>query len=140
MYLSTVPFKILLESSEIFIYILLLLRERFAKRTWETPIPEEYKLTDSDVDAFVKSMMPVAMTAMFSTLGVRTASQALQHLASMRPSLVIPSVLDKVSSMLEPYKLNATLSCMEAIARPMAQGSRNVNEGMNFASRPDFLI
>ena len=115
-------------------------KERFAKRTWETPIPEEYKLTDSDVDAFVKSMMPVAMTAMFSTLGVRTASQALQHLASMRPSLVIPSVLDKVSSMLEPYKLNATLSCMEAIARPMAQGSRNVNEGYTYPEGPTHIL
>lgn len=80
-------------------------------------------------------MMPVVMTAV-SGLGVNEASQGLQHLAAMRPSLVISDVLEKISSTLEslttdPYKLNATLSCMEAIARPMAQGSRNVNEGIN---------
>ncbi|XP_076235371.1 proteasome activator complex subunit 4A [Calliopsis andreniformis] len=120
-------------------------KERFAKPTWETPVPEEYKLTDSDIDAFVKSMMPVAMTAMFSKLGVHDASQALQHLATMRPSLVIPVVLEKVSSTLdslttEPYKLNATLNCMKAIARPMAQGSRNVNIGYTYPEGPTHIL
>lgn len=115
-------------------------RERYAKPTWETRIPEEYKLTDSDVDAFVKSMLPVTMAAMFNKLSVTDASYALQYLATMRPNLVIPYVLDRVSSILdmssvtiESHKLIATLNCMEAIARPMAEGSKNVNEGMNYS-------
>ncbi|XP_054011040.1 proteasome activator complex subunit 4B-like isoform X2 [Hylaeus anthracinus] len=120
-------------------------KERYAKQTWETPVPEESKLTDSDIDAFVKSMMPVTMTAMASKLCVSDASQALQHLATMRPSLVIPDVLERVSSTLdslttEPYKLNATLSYMAAIARPMAEGSRNINKGYTYPEGPTHIL
>ncbi|XP_043255483.1 proteasome activator complex subunit 4A-like isoform X1 [Colletes gigas] len=120
-------------------------KERHAKQTWETPVPDEYKLTDSDIDAFVKSMMPITMTAMFSKLCVNSASRALQHLASIRPSLVIPDVLERVSSTLdsltaEPYKLNATLSYMAAIARPMAEGARNINEGYTYPEGPTHIL
>lgn len=113
-------------------------RERHAEPTWETPIPEKYKLTDSHVDAFVKSMLPVTMASMFNKLCANHASQALQYLATMRPNLVIPYILDKVFSTLdllsiEPYKLIATLNCMEAVARPMAEGYRNLNSGVDYA-------
>lgn len=109
-------------------------RERYAKPTWETPISDSHKLTDSDIDAFVKSMMPVAMTAMFSKFGVNDACQALQHLATMRPNLVIPNMLERMYSTLdsltEPHKLTASMICMVAVARPMVQGSRNINKGI----------
>lgn len=113
-------------------------RERYAEPTWETPIPEEYKLTDSHVDAFVKSMLPVTMASMFNKLSVNHASQALQHLATMRPNLVIPYILNKVSCTLDSlsidsYKLIATLNCMEAVARPMAEGYKNANTGVDYA-------
>lgn len=80
--------------------------------------------------------MPVTMAAMFNKLTVHDASQTLQYLATMRPNLVIPYVLDRVSFTLdsltaESYKLIATFNCMEAIARPMAEGSKNVSEGVN---------
>ncbi|PBC33887.1 Proteasome activator complex subunit [Apis cerana cerana] len=126
-------------------FITRLHKERYAKRTWETPIPEEYKLTDNDVNAFVKSMMPVTMVAMFNKLSVNDASQALQYLATMRPNLVIPYVLDRVSSTLdslttESYKLIATLSCMDAIARPMAEGSKNVNKDYTYPEGPRHIL
>lgn len=108
-------------------------RERYAKPTWETPIPDNYKLTDDDIDAFVKSMLPVAMTAMFSKFGVNDACHALQHLATMRPNLVIPDMLERMystfDSLTEPHKLTASMICMVAVARPMVQGPRNINEG-----------
>lgn len=108
-------------------------RERYAKPTWETPIPDNYKLTDSDVDAFVKSMLPVAMTAMFNKFCINDASQALQYLATMRPSLVIPDMLERMQStfdsLTEPHKLTASMICMVAVARPMVQGPRNINKG-----------
>ncbi|CAK9822685.1 Proteasome activator complex subunit 4 [Anthophora retusa] len=128
-----------------FCFITRLHRERYAKPTWETPIPEEYKLTDNDVDAFVKSMMPVTMTAVFNKLCVNDASQVLQYLATMRPSLVIPYVLEKVSSTLdslttESHKLISTLNCMEAIARPMAEGSKNVNKDYVYPEGPTHIL
>lgn len=78
------------------------------------------------------------MTAIFNKLNVNDAALTLHYLATMRPNLVIPHVMDKVSSTLdslstESYKLIATLSCMEAIARPMAEGSGNINTGMGCA-------
>jgi len=108
-------------------------RERYAKKTWETPIPDNYKLTDNDVDAFVKSMLPVAMTAMFNKFGVNDACHALQYLATMRPNLVIPDMLERMystfDSLTEPHKLTASMICMVAVARPMVQGSKNKNTG-----------
>lgn len=76
------------------------------------------------------------MTATFCKTGFSNSSQILQHLATMRPSLVIPEVLNKISTVLdslttESYKLYTSLSYMEAIAGPMTEGSRNVNKGIN---------
>ncbi|XP_076166569.1 proteasome activator complex subunit 4 isoform X2 [Ptiloglossa arizonensis] len=126
-------------------FVARLRKERYGKQTWETPVPEEYKLTDSDVDAFVKSMMPVTMTAMLSKLCVCDSSQALQHLVTMRPSLIIPDVLERVSLTLdslttEPYQLSARLSHMAAIARPMAEGSRNINKGYTYPEGPTHIL
>ncbi|XP_060826320.1 proteasome activator complex subunit 4-like isoform X1 [Bombus pascuorum] len=128
-----------------FYFITRLHKERYAEPTWETPIPEEYKLTDNHVDAFVKSMLPVTMASIFNKLSVNHASQALQYLATMRPNLVIPYVLDRVSSTLdsltiESYKLIATLNCMEAIARPMAEGSKNVNTDYTYPEGPRHIL
>nr|XP_033324313.1 proteasome activator complex subunit 4A-like [Megalopta genalis] len=126
-------------------FIRRLRRERYPKPTWETPVPDEYKLTDSDVDAFVKSMMPVAMTAMFSKTGFSNVSEILYHLASMRPSLVIHDVLENVSPVLgslttESYKLYTSLSYLEAIAGPMVEGSRNVNKGYTYPEGPTHVL
>lgn len=79
-------------------------------------------------------MLPVAMTAMFSKFGVNDACHALQYLATMRPNLVIPDMLERMystfDSLTEPHKLTASMICMVAVARPMVQGSRNINTGM----------
>ncbi|XP_012271997.1 proteasome activator complex subunit 4 isoform X2 [Orussus abietinus] len=119
-------------------------KERYGKPTWETPVPDTHKLTDDDVDAFVKCVTPVAMTAMFSKTGVNDACHALQYLATMRPSLVIPDVLERMYSTLdsltEPHKLTAVMICMVAVARPMVQGSRNVNKGYTYPEGPSHVL
>ncbi|EFN87710.1 proteasome activator complex subunit 4B [Harpegnathos saltator] len=125
-------------------FIVRLHKERYDKPTWETPIPDNYKLTDNDVDAFVKSMLPLAMTAMFSKFGVNDACHALQHLAAMRPNLVIPDMLERMystfDSLTEPHKLTASMICMVAVARPMVQGSRNVNKGYTYPEGPTHVL
>ncbi|CAL7949711.1 unnamed protein product [Xylocopa violacea] len=128
-----------------FNFITRLHKERYAKPTWETPIPEKYKLTDSDVDAFVKSMLPVTMAAILNKECVDEAAQTLQYLATMRPNLVISYVMDRVSSTLdslttESHKLIATLNCMKAIARPMAEGSKNVNTDYTYPEGPTHIL
>ncbi|XP_011874622.1 PREDICTED: proteasome activator complex subunit 4-like [Vollenhovia emeryi] len=118
--------------------------ERYVKKTWETPIPDNYKLTDSDVDAFVKCMLPVTMTAMFNMSCIKDTHQALQYLATMRPSLVIPDVFKRMQSAFDsptqPHKLTASIICMEAVARPMVQGSRNINKGYVYSEGPTHVV
>lgn len=125
-------------------FIIRLNVERYAKLTWEKPIPDNYKLTDSDVDAFVKSILPVAMTAMFNKFCVNDACQALQQLATMRPNLVIPDMLERMQStfdsLTEPHKLTASMICMVAVARPMVQGSRNINKGYGYSEGPVHVL
>ncbi|XP_017877825.1 proteasome activator complex subunit 4A-like [Ceratina calcarata] len=126
-------------------FITRLYKERYAEPTWETPVPEEYKLTESDVDAFVKCMLPVTMIAIFNKMSVIDATETLQNLATMRPNLVIPYVLDRVSYTLdsattESHKLIATLNCMQAIARPLARGFRIVNQEYCYAEGPTHIV
>lgn len=85
------------------------------------------------MDRFVLSIKPVAMAAMFGKLGGIDAGQALQYLATMRPNMIIPDVLERFYSVLdsltEPHKLTASMNCVIAVARPLVQGSRNYNTG-----------
>lgn len=77
-------------------------------------------------------MMPVVVTAMF---GSNEICYALQYLANIRPNLVIPTLLERMystfDSLTEPHKLTASMISMTAVVRPMVQGSRNINKGMD---------
>ncbi|XP_012536547.2 proteasome activator complex subunit 4B isoform X1 [Monomorium pharaonis] len=125
-------------------FITRLHRERYAKPSWETPIPDKNKLNNSDVDAFVMNILPVAMTAMFNKFCINDACQALQYLATMRPSLVIPDMLERMQStfdsLTEPHKLTASMICMASVARPMVQGSRNINKDYAYSEGPMHVV
>ncbi|XP_034942579.1 proteasome activator complex subunit 4-like [Chelonus insularis] len=118
--------------------------ERFKKRTWKEPIPDSHKLTDADIDAFVKCMMPVAMTAMFSHTSVTMTCTVLRLLATIRPNMVIPCVLERLYSTLdsvtEPHKLTAAMMTVTAVARPMVQGRRNINKNYTYNEGPSRVI
>ncbi|XP_021936150.1 proteasome activator complex subunit 4B-like isoform X2 [Zootermopsis nevadensis] len=109
-----------------FYFVQRLHTERYKKLTWETPIPDSHRLTEEDITNFVESIKPVAMQAMFSKMGLVEVSQALQHLATLRPAIIIPQIIDRMYSSLEvltePHKLTAAMQCMVAVARPMVQG------------------
>lgn len=70
-------------------------RERFPKNSWETPIPEESKLKDEELTAFVECLKPAVMLAVFNKGGSFDAAGALQNLALIRPDIVLPALLDK---------------------------------------------
>lgn len=57
------------------------------------------RLTDDDITRFVKSISPVVFTAMFSKIGSTDSAAALHNLASLRPELVIPPLLEKSVSL-----------------------------------------
>jgi Proteasome-substrate-size regulator, mid region len=75
-------------------------RERIKKRKWEPLIPESSKLTDEDVQKFVEIMQPITIQAMFSKTGILDMVQSLQYLATLKPSLVVPPILEKYKVML----------------------------------------
>jgi proteasome activator subunit 4 len=72
-------------------------RERYKKLTWETPVPDSHRLTEEDITNFVESIKPVAMQAMFSKMGLIEVSQAFQHLATLRPAIIIPQIIERLA-------------------------------------------
>jgi proteasome activator subunit 4 len=100
--------------------------ERYKKLTWETPVPSSHRLSEEDITNFVESIKPVAMQAMFSKIGLAEVSQAFQHLATLRPAIIIPQIVERMYCTLEvvtePHKLTAAMQCVAAVARPMVQG------------------
>lgn len=104
-------------------------KERHQKRSWQTAVPETHQLTEGDIDTFVGIMKPIVVYAIYSRQGTADVSQALQHLATLRPAVIVPLVLDKIyatlDSLTEPHKLTAAMQCLVSVARPMVQGARN---------------
>ena len=71
------------------------LREKFPKKSWETLIPEEFKLTDDELTSFVECIKPAVMLAVFNKTGSFDAAGALQNLSLIKPDVVLPTLLDK---------------------------------------------
>ncbi|XP_071961962.1 proteasome activator complex subunit 4-like [Antedon mediterranea] len=108
-------------------------RERYAPESWQNRIPEDYRLTESDITMFVEAFKPVIFLAIFSKMGHLDAAVGLQCLSLVRPELVIPQLLEKtyaaLETLTEPHQLTATLSCVVSVARSMLKGRKRFPEG-----------
>lgn len=95
--------------------------ERYKTPSWEFNVPDDYKLTDADIDRFVNIMKPCVEQAVFSRVNSQDISLTLQYLASIRPNIIIPMVLEKLySSMIsltEPHKLTSSMLAVIATGR-----------------------
>lgn len=80
-------------------------RERFREPYWNIQTPEHKKLNDEDVHRFVVSMQSIAMSAIFSPVVFTEFTSIFQELATLRPDIVIPPLLDK-------YVCNVKSSCL----------------------------
>lgn len=113
--------------------------ERYQNDSWENNVPEHYRLTDEDIDRFVNILKPCIEPAVFSRLGSQDVSLALSYLASLRPNLIIPGILDKLYSSMdiltEPHKLTSNMMAVIAIGRHMIQGTHN-----NYTEGPTHVI
>ncbi|XP_068688324.1 proteasome activator complex subunit 4-like isoform X1 [Montipora foliosa] len=100
-------------------------REKFPKKSWETTIPEDVKLTDGELTAFVECIKPAVMLAVFNKTGSFDAAGALQNLALIKPDVVLPTLLDKLyvalATLTEPHQLIATLNCVTSVARALVR-------------------
>lgn len=95
--------------------------ERYKTLTWERPIPDEYKLTDQDIERFVNILKPCLEHAMFSRQPSSDVFHAMQYLAALRPDIVVPITLDKLylsmDSLTEPHKLVMSMWGVMSVAR-----------------------
>lgn len=62
--------------------------------------PERVRLTEEDITRFVESMAPAAHLAAYSRV-ISEVSFSLQSLAIMRPSIIIPPIIERSVVILE---------------------------------------
>ncbi|XP_055638685.1 proteasome activator complex subunit 4-like [Toxorhynchites rutilus septentrionalis] len=112
-----------------------LILERYRKHPYRKPIPESHKLTDDCITAFVECMKPVTLQAMYSRLNPQDVGKIFQHLADLRPALIIPSIIDRVyaslDSLTEPHKMTAALHSLIYVSRALVSGHNGYTEGKN---------
>ena len=106
-------------------------RERYAKPKWGTEVANECKLTDEDIEAFVRSILPVILNAMYSNAMMSTGP--IQHLASLAPNIVIPPLIERIyaayETLTEPNKLLASLNSVVSVARSLVYPGPSYKDG-----------
>lgn len=94
------------------------------QNTWENRVPEENKLTDDNITEFVQIVFDSAILAINSRSDV---SSAMLQLATLRPAIVVPPLLEKLHSALEsltePHRLIVAMQAVSSVARPMLCGA-----------------
>ncbi|XP_063387134.1 proteasome activator complex subunit 4B-like isoform X1 [Cydia fagiglandana] len=102
-------------------------REKRYRNSWENKTPEAYKLRDEDITEFVNIALEPTLQAVYSRSGSLDISIALQNLATLRPAIVVPPLLERLrtslTSLTEPHRVTAAMSAVAAVARPMLQGA-----------------
>eukprot|EP00118_Oscarella_pearsei_P016564 m.158850 g.158850 ORF g.158850 m.158850 type:complete len:1318 (+) comp38755_c1_seq1:297-4250(+) len=102
--------------------------ERKELPSWHQVIPEKAKLTEEDTDAFVNAMKSCVMLSLFNKSTSLNATFALKSLASLRPSLVLPPLLERtycsLDTLTEPHQLHATLRSLASVSRVLVDGKR----------------
>lgn len=70
-------------------------RERKTKSDWFPSVPDDAKLKDAEIDAFVQCLLPLLKMAMFSKVGTTDAALAYHNLSLIRPEMVLPDLLNR---------------------------------------------
>ena len=106
-------------------------RERYAKPKWGNVVAEDCKLTDQDIESFVRGIQPVILNAMYSNSILTTGP--LQCLATLAPHIVIPPLIERLygafDTLTEPHKLTASMNSIVAVARTLVHPGTGYKEG-----------
>lgn len=57
--------------------------------------PQPVCLTEEDIDDFVQCLLPSLWLSIFSKLGTIEAAIAVQNLSLLRPSMILPTLIEK---------------------------------------------
>ncbi|XP_065838430.1 proteasome activator complex subunit 4-like [Oscarella lobularis] len=110
------------------LFVLRLHKEKKSSPTWFDTIPDQARLTEADIDAFVKSIKPSIMLALFNKSASFSATFALKHLASLRPTEILPLLLERtyfsLETLTEPHQLHATLRSLACVSRFLVDRKR----------------
>ncbi|XP_064602863.1 proteasome activator complex subunit 4-like [Liolophura sinensis] len=108
-------------------------RERYRKPSWEQSIPDSHKMTDDEITRFVLCMRPVALIAIFGKFGSHEAGLALKYLATLRPELIVPPLLERtypaMETLTEPHRLISCMTSLVGVAGPMLRAGKWYKEG-----------
>ena len=104
-------------------------RERYSKPKWGNAVAEEYKLTDKDIEGFVRGIQPVILNAMYTNSLSTTIP--LQCLAPLAPEIIIPPLIERLhgafDTLTEPHKLTASMNAVVAVARSLVSSHAKEN-------------
>lgn len=72
-------------------------------------------------------MLETSFQAVYCKSGALDISLALQHLATLRPAIVIPPLIEKLraalTSVTEPHRVTSSMAAVAAVARPLLRGA-----------------
>lgn len=93
--------------------------ERYKKHPWKKQIPDDYKIRNEDITEFVEAFKPIAMKIIYSRMQAYDITKILKGLADLRPELILPEIIEKVSATAElinePHKYTAALNCLSSV-------------------------
>lgn len=96
-------------------------RERHAKHHWGYSAPPEKRLTNEAVTEFVQCLQPIILNSMYCKVGIAEMGVILQNLATLRPEIVCPPLVERLymalETLTEPHKLTATLHAVVSVSR-----------------------
>jgi len=106
--------------------------ERFKEQSWLSKIPENYKITDEEIERIVVMVKDIALISVFSKSGSVRAASAIQNLSLLRPDLILPSLIERtfeaLETLVEPHQVTATLTCITSVAKILTSGGENFPE------------
>ncbi|XP_045481935.1 proteasome activator complex subunit 4-like isoform X2 [Harmonia axyridis] len=113
--------------------------ERYRPKCWGKEVPEDFKLSDDDIDRFVNILKPCLDISLYSRRVSNEVNFALLHLSALRPNIIIPMILEKLyaalDSLTEPHRLISTMSAVISVSRCLVEGAKN-----NYPEGPTHII
>ena len=95
--------------------------EQSNKPSWVPKYDSKYNLTDDQIDKFCTILKPALMDLSMSKRYIETARQCLSIMASIRPDLYLPPLIQRLEAALEtltsPHKFTAAAKCLGSVAR-----------------------
>lgn len=98
--------------------------ERLNKIKWlKYEREEESYISSEDIEDFVLILRPICLTAIFSKTNFNDAIKAFQYLCFLRPDMMLPVLMDRISCSFEltaePHRYTPMLACLTSVPREL---------------------